>query len=262
MMRRSIIASTAALAVLLLLAPPVRADAGWTWPVPGRIATVYANDNARPYAGGMHRGVDIAADPGAAVVAARAGTVTYAGPLGSAGNIVAVRDGRFATSYLHLGAVSVARGERVAMGTRVGEVGMTGRRSVAEPHLHFGVRLAGTDRQYIDPLSVLPRIGGGSRAAPAPVRVPAGPILRTEPMRVRHPVPSPSRARLPVAVPDRGRPLVLGGLALLALLLFGGVLVRLNDTVHRAAVSCVEAVRQSARRALRPASRASAARPR
>ena len=116
MMRRSLIALTAALAVLLLVAPPASGDAGWTWPVRGAIATVYANDNARPYAGGMHRGVDIAADPGDAVVAARSGTVTYAGPLGSSGNVVAVRDGRYATSYLHLGAVSVSRGERVATG--------------------------------------------------------------------------------------------------------------------------------------------------
>ena len=41
----------------------------------------------------MHRGIDIAADVGTTVVAAREGTVTYAGPLGSAGNVVAVRDG-------------------------------------------------------------------------------------------------------------------------------------------------------------------------
>jgi hypothetical protein len=262
MVRRSIIVASAALAVLLLLAPPASGDAGWTWPVRGRIATLYANDNARPYAGGMHRGIDIAADVGTAVVAARPGTVTYAGPLGSSGNVVAVRDGRYATSYLHLGAVSVSRGEQVAMGTRVGEVGTTGRRSVAEPHLHFGVRLAGAERRYVDPLSLLPAVGEASRVAPVPVPVPAGPVLRTEPARVRHPVVAPAAPRIPVAAQDRGRPLVLGGLALLGLMLFGSVLVRRSDAVNRRAVSCAESVRQWGRRASRPASRASAARPR
>jgi hypothetical protein len=262
MMRKSIIVAIAALAVLLLLAPPASGDGGWTWPVRGPVATVYANDNARPYTSGMHRGIDIAADLGAAVVAARSGTVTYAGPLGSSGNVVAVRDGRYATSYLHLGAVSVARGERVAKGTRVGAVGTTGRRSVTEPHLHFGVRLARADRHYVDPLSLLPAVGGGKDVPAAAVPVPAGPVLRTEPGLVRHPVAAPAAPRVPVAVPDRGRPLVLGGLALLALLLFGGVLVRVNDAVNRVAVSCAGAVRRWGWKALRPASRASAARPR
>jgi hypothetical protein len=35
---------------------------------------------------------------------------------------------------------------------------------------------------------------------------------------------------------------VLGGLVLLALLLFGGALVRLNDTINRGAVTAVRAL--------------------
>jgi hypothetical protein len=200
--------------------------------VRGPVLTMYANDNARPYAGGMHRGIDIAADVGTAVVAARSGTVTYAGALGSSGNVVAVRDGRYAVSYLHLGSVSVSRGDRVAAGARVGEVGTTGRRSVPEPHLHFGVRLARVDGHYVDPLSLLPGLG---RNASPTVPVPAGPVPRTETAPVRHPVVATARPRLPVAMPDRGRPLVLGGLVLLALVLFGGVLVRANAAVNRRA---------------------------
>src|SRR5687768_4648452 len=127
-MHRSIAVAAVAL-IAVAAAPSARAEDGWTWPVRGRVVTTYANDNARPYAGGMHRGIDIAADAGAEVVAARSGTVTYAGPLGSAGNVVAVRsdDGRHVASYLHLGSVAVARGGRVAMGARMGEVGTTGR---------------------------------------------------------------------------------------------------------------------------------------
>jgi hypothetical protein len=252
-MRRSIIVVAAALAALVLVAPTARGDEGWTWPVRGRVLTMYANDNARPYAGGMHRGIDIAADAGTAVVAARSGTVTYAGALGSSGNVVAVRDGRYAVSYLHLGTVSVSRGDRVAKGARVGEVGTTGRRSVSEPHLHFGVRLARVDDRYVDPLSLLPGLGRGlNPAAPvtAPMRartheapVPAGPMVRPETGQVRHPVAVPSAPRRPVAVPDRGRPLVLGGLALLALVLFGGVLVRANAAVNRRAAAILPALR-------------------
>jgi hypothetical protein len=203
------------------------ASAGeWTWPVRGSVITMYENDNARPYAGGMHRGIDIAAEMGTEVVAARPGTVTYAGPLGSAGNVVAVRDGRYAVSYLHLGEVSVSRGARVAGGKRVGEVGRTGRRrSVSEPHLHFGVRLAADDR-YLDPLSLLPGLQGGGREPLVPV--PAGPRVRLETGLVRQPVVAPVVPRSPVATPDRGRPLVWGGLVFLSLVLFGGVLMRAN----------------------------------
>ena len=63
---------------------------GWTWPVEGRVITPYSNDNSQPYAGGMHRGIDIAAPVGTPVRAAHGGEVTYAGPLGSAGLTVAL----------------------------------------------------------------------------------------------------------------------------------------------------------------------------
>jgi hypothetical protein len=215
--------------------------------VRGSVVTLYSNDDARPYAAGMHRGIDIAAGVGTTVVAARAGTVTYAGALGSAGNVVAVRDGTYAVSYLHLSGVSVSRGERVAAGARVGEVGTTGRRSTPEPHLHFGVRRAG---RYLDPLTLLP----GTAQRPSPVMVPAGPVRRTEPGLLRHPVRVPVVARQTVATSDPGLPWVIGGLALLALLLFGSLLVRLNDAVNRGAVSV-------ARRVLGPVCRASPARP-
>src|SRR3954468_17764356 len=148
-------------ALIAALAPAARSAEGWSWPVRGEVLTRYANDDANPYAGGMHRGIDIAAPVGATVLAARPGQVTYAGSLGYSGVTVAVRsaDGRYVASYLHLSAVSVRRGEQVSAGQRVGAVGMTGRRSVDQPHLHFGVRLAGEEDHYVDPLSLLPALG-------------------------------------------------------------------------------------------------------
>src|SRR5688500_1318756 len=111
-----VLAATIAAALVLLL--PAEAQAGgWTWPVEGRVATGYLNGDD-PYAGGQHRGIDIAAPDGAPVVAAAGGTVTFAGVVGDAGLTVTVRtaDGAFDTSYLHLGAATVRRGERVAAG--------------------------------------------------------------------------------------------------------------------------------------------------
>lgn len=210
--------------VVLGAAPPAAGEDGWVWPVEGRVLTLYSNDNARPYAGGMHRGIDIAASVGTGVVAARAGTVTHAGVVGSSGLTVAVRtaDGRHVTSYLHLAATTVRKGEAVAAGARIGAVGTSGRRSMEEPHLHFGVRLAEPADHYVDPLSLLPALAAPPvpvppvpgpvpvRAAPAPAPVPAAPPLRASPRRA--PLPRPVRPRPrgtlqpgPAVVPGRVR---------------------------------------------------------
>ena len=178
---------------LLLLAPATaRAGApGWRWPVSGAVITGYRNGDD-PYAGGQHRGIDIAAAVGTPVVAAVGGTVSYAGLAGSSGLTVAVRtaDGRLETSYLHLSAIAVRAGEGVEGGDRLGAVGTTGRRSAAEPHLHFGVREADNRFAYHDPLDFLPPLAAPpGLPAPAPVPVPVG-----EPAR---PDPSPAGAAAP-----------------------------------------------------------------
>src|SRR5262245_20268501 len=163
---------TAALLSLPAFAPAARA-ADWVWPLQGEVITAYRN-GADPYAGGQHRGIDIAGPVGAPVVAAAAGEVRFAGTAGSSGLTVSVRtaDGRFDTSYLHLSSIAVTEGERVAAGGRLGAVGTTGRRSAEQPHLHLGVRDGGTRHGYRDPLSLLPAPPPASpqpspRAAPA-----------------------------------------------------------------------------------------------
>ena len=158
---------------------------GWTWPVTGEILSDYRNGDD-PYASGQHRGIDIAAAVGHPVVAATDGTVAFAGAAGLSGLTVSVRtgDGRFDTSYLHLAEAEVRRGDRVTAGERIGAVGTSGRRSVEAPHLHFGVRDAGTDHGYRNPLDFLP--------APLP---PAG-----------EPQPPPLPVPLPVPVPPAPAP--------------------------------------------------------
>ena len=188
----------------LVLPGPSSAAPGWTWPVDGDVLTRYRN-GADPYAGGQHRGIDIAAAVGTVVRAASAGTVTFGGTAGSSGLTVAVRtaDGRFDTSYLHLSAVSVVKGERVAAGSRLGAVGTSGKRSAAAPHLHFGVREAGSRHAYRDPLTLLPPAGAPVREAPRGVPVPAPAPVRAAPRREPAPRRLRSRRRVPAGRPVR-----------------------------------------------------------
>jgi murein DD-endopeptidase MepM/ murein hydrolase activator NlpD len=186
----------------VLAAAPAPAAAAWTWPLAGAVITPYAN-GADPYAAGRHRGIDVAGPPGAPVVAATAGTVRFAGTVGSSGTTVSVRsaDGRLDLSYLHLSALAVRRGQAVAAGTPIGTVGTTGRRSAGPAHLHFGVRRAGTRHEYLDPLALLPP-PPAARSAPRPVGAPAPLPVPTAPSR--GPAPAP-RAFRPAPVPAARR---------------------------------------------------------
>lgn len=217
----------AAAAAFLWLPSPAAALASeaWAWPVEGAVITPYRNGED-PYARGQHRGIDVAAAIGSPVVAATDGSVRFAGVAGSSGLTLSIRtsDGRFDTSYLHLSRIDVREGDRVSRGLRIGAVGATGRRSAAEPHLHFGVREAGTRHAYRDPLDFLPPIGPRPvrelprhgplpvidpvRVAPAPERVRArAPVRRPAPVRrrvrfpARRPVPAPVGSRVPRALP-------------------------------------------------------------
>ena len=175
---------------------------GWTWPIRGPVLTAYRN-GADPYAGGQHRGIDIGAPVGSTVVAATSGTITFAGTVGVSGLTVSERtaDGRFDLSYLHLSRVSVHRGDTVGSGAPIAAVGTTGRRSIAAPHLHFGVREAGSHTAYRDPLDFLapPTPANPPRPAPVPVAHPAA----GEPAPAAH-AHHPAFAPHHVAIPHTG----------------------------------------------------------
>jgi hypothetical protein len=211
---------TPAVAFVALLAPSAPARAEWIWPLRGQVITTYRNGDD-PYAGGQHRGIDIAGPIGADVVAAADGEVRFAGAAGSSGLTVSVRttDG-FDTSYLHLASVSVREGEVVSSGNALGVVGMTGSRSASEPHLHFGVREAGSRHAYRNPLDFLPPAPAppapetpdpapGPAPAPSPfasVPSPAGgPAPRRVPAGGRAPLRVPVNGRAPRRVPSDGR---------------------------------------------------------
>ena len=150
----------------------------WTWPVDGPVlkSFVFGSD---PYAPGQHRGIDIGAPAGVRVVTPAAGTVAFAGTVPQGGRTVTIEtaDG-YSASLVHLGSVSVRRGEAVAEGAAVGTIGPSGEPEVAEPYVHLGIRTAADRHGYLHPLTFLPpreRAGAFEPvlATPSPAAAPA-----------------------------------------------------------------------------------------
>ena len=120
----------------------------WPAPVPGvrsssfGMRRVFNGESRNP-----HTGMDIASPAGTAVILPADGTVIDIGDYFFTGNTILVDHGRGLISmYAHLSAVDVTPGQRVAAGTRIGAVGMTGR--ATGPHLHWGLSL---NRAWVDP---------------------------------------------------------------------------------------------------------------
>src|SRR5437879_3053890 len=147
-MRRLLLAAVLA---ALLLAPTGQA---WTWPAAGAVLQPFLFDPAHPYAAGQHRGIAIGGDPGAAVLAPAAGTVSFAGTVPSSGKSVTITtaDG-YAVTLTHLGSITGVRGATVAEGAAVGTIGPTGDPEVPQPYVHLGVRIAAEAQGYLDPLA-------------------------------------------------------------------------------------------------------------
>ncbi|MBY0566848.1 MAG: M23 family metallopeptidase [Hyphomonadaceae bacterium] len=104
--------------------------------------------NGRPT---FHAGLDLAAFERAPVVATSPGTVSFAGVRSGYGNVVEIDHGHgFKTRYAHLRDIQVQRGDRVAIGQRVGSMGSTGRSTAT--HLHYEVWFRG---RAVDPVNFL-----------------------------------------------------------------------------------------------------------
>lgn len=107
-----------------------------------------------------HSGLDIAAPRGTTVDSAAAGIVALVGEFFYTGNTVFVDHGLgLFTAYFHLDEVSVVRGQELAMGEQLGQVGSTGRST--GPHLHWGVYLCGRKADPLSLMRVYGAVGGG-----------------------------------------------------------------------------------------------------
>ena len=113
--------------------PPRYTGGSMRWPVVG------GNNYISQYFHYGHYGLDIAADYGTKVVAAASGTVIFAGWKNNGGGWqvwIAHGSGLF-TTYNHMSAITVGRGQSVGRGQQVGRIGQSG--NATGPHLHFEV---------------------------------------------------------------------------------------------------------------------------
>lgn len=99
----------------------------------------------------VHHGLDLVAYDRAPVVSTSPGVVSFAGVRPAYGYVVEVDHGHgFRTRYAHLKDIQVQRGEKVAIGQRLGSMGSTGRSTGT--HLHYEVWFRG---KTYDPASFL-----------------------------------------------------------------------------------------------------------
>ncbi len=122
-------------------------------PVPGPLLHPFSPP-PEPWRPG-HRGVDLAATAGAPVLAAAAGTITYAGDLAGRG-VVVVDHGATRTTYEPVQA-AVRVGQAVATGEVIGTLQAGHSGCAPATCLHWGLRRG---EEYLDPLS-LPVVPGG-----------------------------------------------------------------------------------------------------
>lgn len=131
-------------------------SSGWVWPCPGH--TVINSDygyRTHPTLGTwkLHNGIDVKADTGTPIVAAKSGTVIAAAYSSSMGNYVIIDHGSgITTVYMHCSALAVSSGKSVSAGETIAYVGSTGRST--GPHLHFSVRV---NSEYVNPWNYVSR---------------------------------------------------------------------------------------------------------
>jgi murein DD-endopeptidase MepM/ murein hydrolase activator NlpD len=134
-------------------APPLPTPAGWPLrgvPVVQRGFT----PQALAWAAG-HRGVDLVAKPGEAILAAASGTVAFAGSIADK-PVVSIDHGAVRTTYEPV-ITTLSVGERVVLGQVIGVLGTGGH---CRGCLHWGLREGGS---YLDPLLLLGTPGGRLR---------------------------------------------------------------------------------------------------
>lgn len=127
---------------------------GFIWPCPAytRISS-YFGPRPQPTAGAStnHKGIDLAAPYGSAILASAAGKVTTSTYSKSAGNYIVIAHGNgMSTVYMHCSSLLVSVGEVVDQGDVIAKVGSTGYST--GNHLHFGIIKNGS---YVNPMGYI-----------------------------------------------------------------------------------------------------------
>ncbi|TCS67019.1 M23 family metallopeptidase [Primorskyibacter sedentarius] len=92
--------------------------------------------------GRLHAGTDFAAPHGTPIYATADGVVIHAGWQSGYGNLVKIQhEFGIETRYAHMSKIRVKKGQRVSRGSRIGDMGNTGRSTGT--HLHYEVRVGG-----------------------------------------------------------------------------------------------------------------------
>jgi len=131
------------------ISKPEQFNSQFTYPLRGRLLSRFGSKGG----GIVNDGINIAGSEGASIGAAADGVVVYSGnEIEIFGGLILIdHGGGWVTAYGHVRSINVERGEKVATGQNIGEVGQTG--YVDRPQLHFEIR---KDRKPIDPLTKLP----------------------------------------------------------------------------------------------------------
>jgi len=114
------------------------------WPVEGPVTGSFG-ERIDPFngEGAFHRGIDISASYGQAVIAPADGMVDFADFMGGYGRAIVLDHGHgITTRYGHLANFAVTPGQFVHRGDTIGYVGLSGRST--GPHLHYEVRINDT----------------------------------------------------------------------------------------------------------------------
>lgn len=132
--------------------PPV-SSGGWVSPLRSYSVTSAFGMRLHPVhkVWKMHNGVDMSANKGTPIYAARSGKVTAASSHWSMGEYVSVNHGDgYASIYMHMDYFIVSAGDYVTAGQIIGYVGDSGVTTAA--HLHFGISYKG---EYVNPMEYI-----------------------------------------------------------------------------------------------------------
>lgn len=143
---------------------------GFAWPIPGYTTiTSYFGKRTSPTAGAssFHKGLDIGAPEGTALIAVIDGKITYIGFLGGGGYTITLSKDDMKITYCHVSPNFIVQvGQEIQKGEIIGQVGpkyvygvkgnnyqdATGKPTNGATtgcHLHLGIRI---EEKYIDPL--------------------------------------------------------------------------------------------------------------